>query len=242
MRFSTSSCPPGSPPGSRLPPEGCERTDDRHPPGRLLPFSVRSPQALSATTSTGWRSITAAPVWAARGAWTATTTTKIEVEDDGKTLRLAPWRSDFEIGQPVEAYLPDRDESGEWALVSARDAEEGTLELDRALSLRGEAEMRRLATYKWSRDNAAVTYPIARLEPGSRQVKIGATARGLGDLCSGTWLEVVDDLSVLRPEVPVSGELAEPGPADPDPRAGAAAPGRNRARPPSPAAALGSAP
>ena len=122
--------------------------------------------------------------------------------DDGRQLQLEVWPDDYVVGRPIEIWLGDPSrEAGEWALITEADAEQRTLRLDRELTARGDVELRRLATYKWSRENASLDYPIVRLTPGGRAVKLGPTARGLGDLCAGDWVEVVDDFAVLRREV-----------------------------------------
>lgn len=126
--------------------------------------------------------------------------TAARVSENGRGLEL-PDAGSFVVGQPVEVYAPEPDgDEGAWAIVEEVDAEQGTLTLDRELAERGEVHVRRLATYKWSRENASLDYPIVSLSEGGRAVKLGPTARGLGDLCAGDWVEVVDDVTVLRRE------------------------------------------
>ncbi len=124
-----------------------------------------------------------------------------QVAGDGKELRFEAWPGGFAAGQAVEVHAGDGAVSaGEPAVVVEVDPANRRLVLDRQLELRGAAEVRRLATFKWSRHNAALVFPIARLEAGARVVNLDASAQGLGELCSGAWVEVVDDLSVLRRE------------------------------------------
>ena len=128
-----------------------------------------------------------------------------EVSEDGRSLRLGSWRDGFAAGQAIEVYAPEAEQRpGELAVIAEIDAPDRRLDLDRPLELRGGACVRRLATFKWSRQNAALSFPIAKLETGARVLALGASAHGLGEvgeLCAGGWVEVVDDVSVLRQEV-----------------------------------------
>ncbi len=58
-------------------------------------------------------------------------------------------------------------------------------------------QLRRIATFKWSRTNANAAYPISEHNPGSPVVHLGYYGREGMDLEPGQWVEVVDDHSVL---------------------------------------------
>lgn len=55
-------------------------------------------------------------------------------------------------------------------------------------------------TFKWSRQNGSVVYPIARLEPGSRVVELESGDGDCLDLSAGDRVEIFDSASVLRGE------------------------------------------
>lgn len=127
-------------------------------------------------------------------------TVSVEVSEDGMRLRLAPEVTGFTPGQPVEVFVPGQTVAGEEAVVEALE-EDGSLRLDRKLPLGGVAAVRPIASFKWSRDNGSRCYPIAgSVKEGDTELEIGVTARGL-DLCSGDWVEVLDDTVVLRRQV-----------------------------------------
>ncbi len=69
----------------------------------------------------------------------------------------------------------------------------------------GEKDERRGArrTWKWSRNNAATTFPLAGIVPSERNVvvEVGAPARQVAlRLKPGQWLELVDEAAELRQE------------------------------------------
>jgi hypothetical protein len=60
------------------------------------------------------------------------------------------------------------------------------------------ARLRAVATFKWSRLNASLAWPIERLDPGGRTVWLGTGGSPQVELVPGDVVEVVDDRSALR--------------------------------------------
>lgn len=168
---------------------------------------------------------------------------------DGRRLRLTDTaalqstlpRSTWQSGDTVEIWNSASDSAGKagmTAVVSSVDLDSGILELDPQSFPSGGRlpdgllRARRVATYKWSRQNAAQVYPLASVEPGGSVVTLADPGRRELDLEPGDWLEYLDDVTLLaqtprplcriksldpallqltlsRPPVPAGGEVNE---------------------------------
>ncbi len=57
--------------------------------------------------------------------------------------------------------------------------------------------LRRLASFKWSRDNASLAVPVASLEPDNRVVALAPAGQDEPAFAPGDWVELADDRSSL---------------------------------------------
>ncbi len=135
-----------------------------------------------------------------------------------RSIVLDAWQEGWLPGQPIELYSPGGAGAapGQLAVVEAVDPEGASLVLDRdlgSLSEREDLEVRRLASFKWSRNNSAECYPITGYAEGGRSLALGRTVHGELCLRSGAWVEVVDDVSTLRRE---PGHLCQVGKLEAD--------------------------
>jgi hypothetical protein len=92
-------------------------------------------------------------------------------------------------------------EVGVVAKLLALDDSTGLLDLQPPPTFRADPQatycLRRVATYKWSRENASVVFPLAEIEPGARVVTLVDPDRRELDLVVGLWLEYFDDETLL---------------------------------------------
>ncbi|MCP3959022.1 MAG: hypothetical protein GY719_14315 [bacterium] len=145
----------------------------------------------------GWPRAPVEPDAALAVAHLSSAAQEITLEEDG-VVGAGIGRGDW-----VELYsseTDDREEAGLLARVHRADAEENALILDRPIDNyedHHELRLRRVATFKWSRENASIELPIAHLEEGGRVVTLRDTGRGELPLSAGDWLEFVDDRSSL---------------------------------------------
>jgi|GEM_PF-2440767 len=124
---------------------------------------------------------------------------------DGKVITLEQWDGGWRRGQAVEIFqdgAAPQDPPRHTARVTALDPGEQTLTLDSspgtALRTKVELRIRRIATFKWSRNNASVVFPVHKLDTASGVVRLLPSPRGLQDLKEKDWVEVVDDHLALR--------------------------------------------
>ncbi|HEY8019472.1 MAG TPA: DUF6519 domain-containing protein [Thermoanaerobaculia bacterium] len=118
-------------------------------------------------------------------------------------LVLAPWDDRWRRGQAVEVFrhgAGPQDQPRPVARVTAVDpaAQSVAVDVDLGRSPRvEELRVRRIATFKWSRNNAARVFPVAGLDAGNGLVKLQATPQGALGLDPGSWVEAVDDRLAL---------------------------------------------
>lgn len=135
-----------------------------------------------------------------------------EVWSSRQQVRVKDWVADnqpWAVGQLVEVFSRQTDQQGQpgiLARISELDQSQRTLILDRfPAELAGHEgiQLRRVATFKWSRDNGAVAFPIRRIQRESGVVTLDNLGHDQAALKEGDWVEVADDDSVL---------LSRPGP------------------------------
>lgn len=123
---------------------------------------------------------------------------RLEVDPEAHELRR--WHR----GDCLEVYssnATDLEGPGRPVTLTAIDRRSGALHVGSGLAeLAGHSglEVRRVTTFKWSRSNASVTYPVLEREAGSRVVRLGDLGRGDLALEPGDRIELVDDYSVLQ--------------------------------------------
>lgn len=124
---------------------------------------------------------------------------------DEREIELADWDG-WAAGQMVELFSDETDgggTAGTLARVTAVDAGSSRLTLDTDVSgMAGHTNLmaRRVATYKWSRDNGAVAFPIQEFisgEPTKVRVKRLGKDQVL-TLHTSDWVEVLGDETELR--------------------------------------------
>ncbi len=128
-------------------------------------------------------------------------------------LRLSPWPAEavdpWQPGDEVEVWSDATDRAGaagSTAAIVALDPDNRTVDLGKPATGTGAAagerwRVRRIATYKWSRQNASIVAAIAPggIEPGGMVVTLADPGeRGL-QLEAGDWVEYGDDVTVLAP-------------------------------------------
>lgn len=137
----------------------------------------------------------------------------VEVDPQNpKSLVLSEWAQDWQPGHMVEVFSsastpPQKggtppQKGGTLAMVVAVTARRA-LEVDTDLASLSDQEglrIRAIATFKWSRANASIAFPIAEVDPGNRLVTLLAQVPELVELEAGSWVEVVDDPYTLRGE------------------------------------------
>jgi len=152
---------------------------------------------------------------------------RVEVHDegDGATAAVAGWRGGalvletwddgWRVGQALELLPREGEEPRVAARVTGIDAEQRALHLDAgaaARNLSGSLRVRRGATFKWSRDNASVVFPVAGFDGGA--VEIGSTARDLEGLDVGATVELADEATALGVRRPVLHRVSEVDPSN----------------------------
>jgi hypothetical protein len=93
-----------------------------------------------------------------------------------------------------------QDRPGFLARISALDQSERTLTLDSfpsEMAGHDEVRLRRVAAFKWSRENGAMAFPIRRIQKESSVVTLENLGNDLTALKEGDWVEVADDDSAL---------------------------------------------
>jgi DNA-binding beta-propeller fold protein YncE len=128
---------------------------------------------------------------------------------DGTKLTVADWSVDgraWQVGQMVELYSDQTDSGGQAGkLVRIQAANQGASELRLDTDVSGMAghtnlRLRRIATFKWSRDNGSVLFGIQEFVAGQpTKVRV----KGLGrdqvlTLHAGDWVEVLGDETELK--------------------------------------------
>lgn len=128
---------------------------------------------------------------------------------DGTELEVADWGvdgRDWQVGQMVELYSDETDTSGQTgtlARIEATDEAGSTLTLDTDVSdMVGHANrrLRRVATFKWSRDNGSVVFGIKEFVSGQpNKVRLHGLGRDqVLTLHSDDWVEVLGDETELK--------------------------------------------
>jgi hypothetical protein len=119
---------------------------------------------------------------------------------------LVHWDHGWRPGQGVELFpfgAAPQDGPRRLARVTVVDPESRTLTVAGSLGpALGSADLRvrRIATFKWSRNNASVVFPIEKLDSGTRVVTLLPSARGTQGLEKGAWVELMDDRIALGGE------------------------------------------
>ena len=133
---------------------------------------------------------------------------RMESVPGGLALTLAEWDGGWRTGQVVEISGPDAgtpETPGSVGRVTGADpgARSLTLALEGKDRPAAPLRLRRIATLKWSRDNASIVYPLSRLDAETGEVTLAASPTGVQGLEEGTWVEVIDTAIA-------SGPAAEP--------------------------------
>lgn len=126
-----------------------------------------------------------------------------------RTLTLEQWddRDDagWRRGQAVELFhdgAAPQDPPRHLARVTAVDPGKHTLTLDTApgpaFRTKVELRIRRIATFKWSRNNGSLVFPIQKMDSASGGAKLLPSPRGTQNLKRNDWVELVDDRLALR--------------------------------------------
>lgn len=130
-----------------------------------------------------------------------------EVSISPWTLAGVPW----EIGQVV-AFFDDRasGDPGPLHLATVVDVDDGrqVLGLDAIPpeNVRGTAiYLQRVATFKWSRENGSIAFPVQKVDPTGAVVTLGQSGHDCTTLRPGDLVELTDDTRVLQQR---SGSLA----------------------------------
>jgi hypothetical protein len=129
-----------------------------------------------------------------------------EVQPSRQQVRVRDWVVDdypWAVGQLMEVFSCQTDQQsrpGILARISKLDQSEKTLTLDSfpaELAGHDGIQLRRVATFKWSRENGAVAFPIRRIQRESGVVTLENLGHDLSALKEGDWVEVADDNSAL---------------------------------------------
>jgi len=125
---------------------------------------------------------------------------------EARTVQVAGWMPDaidWDVGQLVELFSDDTDaraQAGAIGRVEEVDKTSGTLTLDTVpadMADHGNIRVRHLASYKWSRDNASLAFPLTRVDAAARTLTLGHVGPDTIALREGDWVELADEDSVL---------------------------------------------
>ena len=114
---------------------------------------------------------------------------EVQVADDGRT---------WQVGQMVELFGGDSEVPGTLARITAVDAAR-TLTLDKDISGVAPTHLRRVATFKFSRDNGTVLARLISIEDDHITVSEPGKDPALG-FAGGQWAELTDEERTLRGE------------------------------------------
>src|SRR5215213_478875 len=114
---------------------------------------------------------------------------EVQVADDGRT---------WQVGQMVELFGGDSEVPGTLARITAVDAAR-TLTLDKDISGIAPTHLRRVATFKFSRDNGTVLALLISIEDDRIIVSEPGKDPALG-FAGGQWAELTDEERTLRGE------------------------------------------
>src|SRR5215217_6125476 len=114
---------------------------------------------------------------------------EVQVADDGRT---------WQVGQMVELFGGDSEVPGTLARITAVDAAR-TLTLDKDISGVAPTHLRRVATFKFSRDNGTVLARLISIEDDHITVSEPGKEPALG-FAGGQWAELTDEERTLRGE------------------------------------------
>jgi microcystin-dependent protein len=154
--------------------------------------------------------------WPRPGGFTAV---DIKNSEDKRTVTIAQWTvdgCDWQSGQMVELFSSRTDKektAGILARITAVDAKKKTLTLDRDLSAIAADDaprLRRIATFKWSRDNGSVVGRIEDIDLNGKVIKISLIGRLTETaFAPGQWVELSDEARALRGEPGVFVQLKD---------------------------------
>jgi hypothetical protein len=124
-------------------------------------------------------------------------------------VTVADWSVDdraWQVGQSAELYSDQTNAggaAGELVRITALDESSSTLTLDRDVSsMTGHASirLRRVATFKWSRDNGSVVFAIKEFVSGEpRKVRVKRLGRDqVLTLHANDWVEILGDETELK--------------------------------------------
>jgi N-acetylneuraminic acid mutarotase len=129
-----------------------------------------------------------------------------EVSGDQQQVRVRDWLVDdyaWAVGDLVEVFSAQtdrRNQPGPLARITNLDHSTRTLTLDGLPSeIGGHAgvHLRRVASFKWSRENGTVGFPVTRIQTESGTVTLQNLGNDLAALKEGDWVELADDEALL---------------------------------------------
>ncbi len=201
-----------------LPVSGPEQVDSREKRLRMLhamrPHSRMRAQR-AATTATLDNTLYRVEVHDAGGAYGwprhaapgVTPTRVVNVDASARRVVTEEWIVDgvpWRPGQLLELYSAQTDEQkrpGVLVRIDAANAEDRALTLDQfPAEMVGNTglRLRRVATFKWARDNAAIALPITPMQHGSALVNVRHSAADTLPINPADWVEICDDATEIN--------------------------------------------
>jgi hypothetical protein len=126
-----------------------------------------------------------------------------KVSGQKKKVKVTDWSldgTDWKAGQTIELYNTQTDNAGKagtLARITTAASSSNTLTLDTDISSLSASglQVRRVATYKWSRDNGSVAFPIQEFVSGEpKKVRVKRLGRDqVLTVHSNDWVEVLGD-------------------------------------------------
>jgi hypothetical protein len=137
-----------------------------------------------------------------------------EVSGGQQQVRVRDWVTDdypWAIGDLVEVFsvqTDQRNQPGPLARITSADRATRTLTLDSLppeIGSHAGVRLRRIASFKWSRENGAMAFPLSRVQTESGVVMLQNLGNDLVALKQGDWVELADDdTSLLHRTYPLS--------------------------------------